>query len=75
MAVELYVRLNTDAVAIELVDAGSDFADLVNEVADATRESGCLLSGKELELFRLHLNDGGRVLLRQLASVLEAEAA
>lgn len=75
MASELYIRLNTDAVAIELVDSGSDFADLLNEVADAARESGHVLSEHELALFRLNLNEGGRVLLRQLSGHAKLLAA
>ncbi|KPH80544.1 hypothetical protein AE618_12270 [Bosea vaviloviae] len=68
------VDIETAIIAVELAGAGSDFADLINEVASVREPNAYLLSEHEMTFFCQNLDEGGRTLLRQLASAL-AEAA
>lgn len=73
MASTIMVDINTANIAIELADAGTDFADLMNEVALQREDAGHLLAEHELTFFRQRLDDGGRALVRQLAAAIDAE--
>ncbi|MDP3408221.1 hypothetical protein [Bosea sp. (in: a-proteobacteria)] len=75
MASTLMVDIETAVIAVELAGAGSDFADLINEVASVQEANGYLLSDHEMTFFRQYLDEGGRALLCQLATALDAEAA